>query len=723
MSRLSTSFAILLSTPVILAAGGRAEEPGAGQPLPGRDHWAFKPVSDPALPNVKDPGWIQSPIDRFVLVELERRGLQPTRPAPRRRLIRRATLDLIGLPPTPEEVDAFLADRYPDAFAKVVDRLLASPHYGERWGRHWLDVVRYADTAGDSSDFPVPQLYRYRNYVIDSLNRDKPYDVFIQEQIAGDLMPAKDGAQKYERIVATGYIALSRRFGSSTIDYPQHLTIEDTIDNLGRSVLALNIHCARCHDHKFDPVSSEDYYGLYGIFQSTRYPFPGIETLKVQRDLVPLVPEGEFEALMKPYQEELGVLEAERKRLTSIMKAAKEKIREGEKVLAANDIDDDQRRKVELEVSEAYRQRAELFPKWIEAGKRFSETAQKKKPEFEAAYAVADAEPAHARVHVKGDPKELGQEVPRRFLGILGGQKVPEGCKTSGRRELSQWLTDPQNPLTGRVMVNRIWHYHFGKGIVETPNNFGNQGRRPTHPRLLDYLARSFIRSGWSMKAMHRLIMLSATYQLDSRGRIQNATSDPNNDFVWKFNRQRLVAEAVRDSILAISGTLDRRILTTPHPFPDPKAWDFTQHKPFRATYHSRGRTIYLMTQRQTKHPFLAVFDGQDTTSSTGRRSSTTTPIQALFMMNDPFVHEQAANFAARLVAERSTDSSRVERAHQLGLGRPPTPAEKTAGEAYLAKVRDKFAALNLPTQEHEKLAWESYARVVLRMNEFMYVE
>jgi hypothetical protein len=689
----------------------------------GSGHWAFQAIADAALPVVKTAAWIQSPVDTFVLKELERRELTPTHPADKRTLIRRATFDLIGLPPTPEEVDAFVQDDSPDAFSSLVDRLLASPHYGERWGRHWLDVVRYADTAGCNSDFPIPQTYRFRNYVINSFNRDKPYDVFIQEQVAGDLMPACGEAQKHERIIATGYLALTLRFGSDVITFPRHLMIEDTINNLGRAVLALNIQCARCHDHKFDPISTADYYGLYGIFDSSRYPFPGIETLKVQRDFVPLISATDYDELVKPYNDEVGVLEARRKELTKRLQAVEEKLKEGRAALLEENLDAETRARLEEEVGKNQKKRTEIFPKWIEAGKAFSETAQAKKPVVADAYAMADAAPKNAKIHIKGDPKKLGDEVSRGFPAILGGERVSEDSQSSGRLELSKWLTRAANPLTSRVMVNRLWQYHFGKGLVKTPNDFGRQGRVPTHPNLLDYLATRFIANNWSIKAMHRLIMLSSTYQLDSRGQDQNARIDPNNAYFWKFNRQRLVAESVRDSMLFIGGGLDRSSSTTPHPFPDPKEWDYTQHEPFNAVYESRLRSVYLMVQRQSKHPLFAVFDGPDPTSSTGKRTTTTTPIQALFMMNDPFVHEHAGHFSRRILTESVKDASRVQRAFELTLSRPPTKDELSESVDYLARIRERLVALDVASEEHEIRTWESFARAMLRTNEFIYID
>jgi len=697
------------------------------------DHWSFKPLTHPTPPQSKDDAWSKTPIDQFILASLKANNLTPNAPANKRTLIRRATFDLIGLPPTPNEIDGFLADDSPEAFGKVVERLLASKHYGERWGRHWLDLVRYADTAGDNSDFPVPQLYRYRNYVIDSFNQDKPYNLFVQEQIAGDLMDYGDENEKHQRIIATGYIALSRRFGSQINNYPQHLTIEDTIDNLGKSFLGLTISCARCHDHKFDPVSMQDYYGLYGFFSSTRYPFPGIELEKAPRDLVPLIPQDEYEAIMKPYREKLAVHDKDIKSIESDKKDAETKFQQINKDIKKQQTKkpDDAEAKASANAHlEELEQQKEVAQDLIDDLRRIIKSAKKRRdyiakdaPHVELAYAVAEAEPANARLHLRGEPKNLGKEVPRRFLDQLGGQKLPDEVTDSGRLHLARWLTDPENPLTARVMVNRIWQYHFGKAFVQTANNFGSKGKKPTHPQLLDFLAARFIDSKWSIKAMHRLIMSSQTYQLSPADTAPNNKIDPENLYYWKFDRRRLDAEAIRDAMLAVSGQLDTSPAAEPHPFPPQKSWRFSQHKPFKAVYETNKRSVYLMTQRIKKHPFMAIFDGPDTNAATPNRASSITPIQALFMMNDPFVHTQAEKFAHRLMQETPHEDRRIELAFILALARPPTDQEHRASKKFLQNFKDKRNTNDTPANKLEQLAWESYARTLLRTNEFIYFD
>jgi mono/diheme cytochrome c family protein len=659
-----------------------------------REWWSFRPLFTPKVPEVKHPEWPANDIDRFILSRIESAGLVPMPDAEKRTLIRRATYDLTGLPPTPEETAAFLEDNSPTAFATVVDRLLASPRYGERWGRHWLDVIRYADTAGDNSDFPIPQMHKYRDWVIAAFNRDLPYDQFVREQLAGDLLGGNDD-ERLQRIVATGYIANARRFGSRVDDYPQHLTIEDTIDNFGRTFLGLTVNCARCHDHKFDPITAQDYYALYGIFNSTRYPWPGIELEQQQRDLVPLVAPAklaEAESAKKAKQKEQGRLDGEVKKL----KEAQKKVADAEK---------------------------KSLEEQIKNAEKIAADHRSKPLPFEFAYAVAEGSKiADAPVQMKGDPAKPGPVVHRRFLTVLGGTEVPSTDSTSGRARLADWTLARENPLPARVMANRIWHYHFGRGIVPTPNDFGKQGKPPTHPELLDFLALKFRDGNWSIKTLHRLIMLSRTYRLMAPSRIDAMEKDPTNELLTGFPRHRLDAESIRDSLLALGGNLDFTPAGT-HPFPPEKDWKFTQHNPFKAVYDTNRRSVYLMTQRIQRHPFLALFDGADPSASTPARPTSTTPVQALYLLNDPFVHEQTKRIAARLLKEASTNETRLQRASQLLFNRPFTADETAAGLQYLTAITPKLRELNTPTDQLDQTAWSSYLRALIRLNEFVYLD
>ncbi|MCA9065729.1 MAG: PSD1 domain-containing protein, partial [Planctomycetaceae bacterium] len=429
-------------------------------------YWSFQPLQEVTPPDVAALEWSSNPIDRFIAAGHESRGLTPVEPATKRELIRRTTLDLTGLTPTIEDVDAFLADDSPQAFEKVVDRLLASPEYGERWGRHWLDQARYADTSGDGTDTPIPEARYYRDYVIQAFNDDLPYDQFLVEQIAGDLLAAEnpDNPRYNDQIIATGYIALSRRFGNSAFA-EMNLIIDDTIDTIGKSTMGLTLGCARCHHHKFDPVTMDDYYGMYGYFENTQYPHAGTEHQK-DRD--------HFVALRK------------------------------------------------------------------EAGLR---------EDYESleAYAVADKQKltGDSSLRVGGDPNQKGNRTPRGYLAVFTEPTTESSANDSGRLQFAKWLVSEENPLTPRVMVNRIWQYHFGTGIVATSSNFGLQGAKPSHPELLEWLSAEFVRNNWSIKHIHRLIVLSRTYQLSSKPDEYNIVKDQANTGYWRHTRHRMDAEAL----------------------------------------------------------------------------------------------------------------------------------------------------------------------------------
>lgn len=727
--------------------------------------WAFQPVSNPQLPQVRNAAWVKTPIDNFILSKLESKKLTPVGDADKLTLLRRASFDLTGLPPTPEECDAFLADKSPGAFEKVVDRLLASPSYGEKWGRHWLDVVRYADTAGDNSDYPVPSAYRYRNYVIEAFNKDKPYNQFIREQIAGDILakfhypkvneklPEEEadeaeipGAKKsgvhelpkdkQEKIIATGYLAMSRRFGSRNKE--MNLTIDDTIDNLGKTFLGLSTNCARCHDHKFDPIPQRDYYALYGIFNSSRYSFPGAEIYPHPSEMVALI-SGKQAENFYAQQAELEYLD-DRKEFLTAEKGTTARNKKEAKVPKTESGPQSQGASAAPELPTPMRpadfdRDADNWGR-AQASKRMPEDNDSEMNKVRAriselhsrylntpkAYAVIEGVPANSKIHRKGDPKNPGEEVQRGFLTILGGQKVPQDYKGSGRELLANWIADAGNPLTARVMVNRIWEYHFGKGIVATSNDFGSRGKAPTHPELLDYLASNFVSGGWSIKKMHKLIMLSHAYQLASNDNAQNSAIDVANDYLWKFNRRRLDAEEIRDAILTVSGQLDRST-GSEHPFPAETTWHFTQHVQYFGVYDTNKRSVYIMQQRLKKHPFFEVFDGADTNMSVGERSLSITPIQALFLLNNSFMHEQADALAVRVGMAVDTLAERVNYAYRLAYGRNAKPDELREAQLYMQKVRNDFQAGGTSSEKLNRAALASYFRVVLSSNEFLYLD
>ena len=1129
-----------------------------------RKHWAFQPVQDPPAPKVADAAWSKNSVDAFIRARQEAAGVAAAEPADKRTLIRRATFDLTGLPPAPEEIAAFLADTSPDAFEKVIDRLLASPLYGERWGRHWLDVVRYADTAGETADYPVPLAWRYRNYVIDAFNADKPYDQFLQEQIAGDILAGQQSPDRYaELITATGYLAISRRFGFDSENY-HHLTIQDTIDTLGQSVLGMSLGCARCHDHKFDPVSMGDYYGLYGIFDSSRYAFPGSEQKQKFRSMVPLVPpsqaipqwrefdrnvatlaltlenqkqgvpaavlrslndlDGDFEmqapaaggsngVLVPPwlYEGPIAVTNAAQSpfrnlyargrvgasiaagagryriaqslyprrsaencstvsvsldfrtgspeldltgshifrigaypgsaavevlissdsvalRMDNVVQTvAKIRPQEWHNLQMTLDLHDrtlsgtvsrassedpvvasfagksfqsqwsgtvdfaelqsGEAQEVKLPAIEfdnlgvqeepiavasielplhsadmvdtpALQQRlqqlvglggdfevqtantapgtpwnagpnsvvkiaersqspfqnaftagklgvympnrgeydgfgltlpqmwkadetAELFAcfdfrcadtnaggdgswryyighgpgnsaavelyfngsqffrrsgdareavgplnvgEWYQVhlkldlkARRFAgtltsatsrvpfegevstgwdslvdysfidsyghlggvrpaldvdnyEIGTTPHPSFDAApateqsqemaakraeadmirqqlaavqsrtqqaaeelnrllsegpfpmaYGMAEGTPHNVALQMRGEPSQPGATVPRGFIKSLGGDTLPESLSGSGRLELAHWLTRPDHPLTARVMANRVWQYHFGRGLVKTPNDFGVRGLPPTHPELLDHLATEFMRRGWSVKSLHRLIMLSRTYQQAAESpALANDSAVDTSDLHTHFVRRRLTAEEIRDSILAVTGELDS-VPGQGHPFPSPVTWGFSQHGPFSAVYDHNKRSVYLMTQRLKRHPFLALFDGPDPNASTADRLGTTVPTQALFFLNDPFLHAKADAWAARLMAGVSSESQQIEAVSMAALGRPATAEEQADATAFLTECRTELAALGVDNPAQRALG--SWLRTVLGSNEFLHVD
>ena len=1160
---------IVLACLLLMTDSAQAAVPPSAEQM--GKHWAFQPIRKPKAPVLAHPGWPKTGIDPFVLASLESVQSAPLPPADKPTLIRRATFDLIGLPPTSEEVREFLADDSPQAFAKVIDRLLNSPHYGEQWGRHWLDVVRYADTAGETADYPVPVAWRYRNYVIQALNEDKPYDEFLREQIAGDILGQQGPKALYsERITATGYLAISRRFGFDSENY-HHLTIQDTIDNLGQTMLGLTLGCARCHDHKYDPVSMVDYYGLYGIFDSSRYAFPGSEQKQRYRAMAPLVPpdeaqaswgrfdervaslirklernkqsgapavlrsladmDGDFEmqaiasggsrgVLVAPWvyegpisvtreaQSPLGnlyplgkagvslptgtnvyafgqsiypsrtheqggvlyfnldfrlgspdpklpgrhriwlgarsigkpsepkggfparpdsshtlnspafevllssetlalhgsdgvrqlasklspgawhnlqlrldlaartvagrlnhgtnefplptlrfltnwngslnflevrcdshvdpqtpllemdnigiretpipslvesklasaesneptaaALEEEMGRLSgmdggfelqtpntpparpwnpgpnslvkvsplaqspythlfpagelglrmpegsayngfgltfsNVWRSAKTErvyvsfdfrtqasapaeatwrmyvghgagpgpalelffsdrqfyLRDGDTRPAICRLTTNVWYQVQIELNlksksfqgwigtpnernefrgmmasgwdgvldysfidsyghigghkpaldvDNYLVREQSLPGWEASAaptadlKRQRERMAKLKARIDAiqsdldktrkelnaalaegpaemAYAVVEATPRNARIQIRGEQDKLGAEVPRGFLKILGGDRLAPEANGSGRLELAGWITRPENPLTSRVMVNRIWQYHFGRGLVTTPNDFGLRGRPPTHPELLDYLATRFVESGWSIKAMHRLIMNSATYQ-------QSSAVAPN-DLYAGMTRQRLSAEVLRDSILRVSGELNEAV-GEGHPFPTAIGWGFTQHGPFSGAYDHNQRSVYLMTQRIKRHPFLALFDGADPNGSTPVRSVSTVPTQALYFMNDPFVHNKSRKLAERVQQAAANESDQIRLAFEWTLSRSPQPDEQREAARFLTNYRTE---LHLQSSEEAKTtALAALARTLFGSNEFSHID
>jgi mono/diheme cytochrome c family protein len=626
-----------------------------------RTHWAFQPVRKPILPAVKKADWVKKPIDAFVLAGLEAKGLTPAPAADRRTLIRRVTLDLHGLPPTPEEVATFESDRSPDAYARLVDRLLASPRYGERWGRHWLDVARYADSKGYvfTDERRYPFAYTYRDYVIRAFNEDLPYDQFVLQQLAADQLPLGEDKRP---LAALGFLTLGRRFLNNI-----HDIIDDRIDVTMRGLQAMTVGCARCHDHKFDPIPQKDYYSLYGVFASSVEP----------KDL-PLI-------MMPQQTAELAAFEKE----LAKRKAEVEKYREQHK----DEI---------VKGNRKFRDGLRALQKKVD---QLQVTAPAAPPR--AMVLIDKPAPVTPHVFLRGNPRNPGPQVPRQFLEVVAGEKRQPFRQGSGRLELARAIADRNNPLTARVLVNRVWLHHFGAGLVRTPSDFGLRGDPPTHPELLDWLAVTFIDNGWSIKKLHRLILLSNTYQQSSSGDPRLLEMDPDNRLLARMNRRRLDFEAMRDSLLSVAGRLDttmggRAVELTTQPF-------------------STRRTVYGFIDRQNLPGLFRTFDFASPDTSSPQRYTTTVPQQALFLMNSPFVIEQARHFLQRPdVAGQTEDEGKIKRMYQLAYGRAPETDEIALGMRFLAEAHKsneaKRSALPL-------LAWEQYAQVLLLSNEFAFTD
>ncbi len=878
--------------------------------------WSFQPIvasgnpistsnanlAGAARPSLGEIQAATATIDRIIAARLRDSGVQALSQATPRDLIRRVSYDLLGLPPSPEDVEAFElnwsqsqgSEQRRDLLSTWIDRYLESPQYGVHWGRHWLDVVRYADTAGENTDRPLVHAWRYRNWVFDAWNRDMPYTDFIRLQIAGDLVAVDSpGASKpavseagglsgangeasvvggpiasrAEGIIATGYLAIARRFGHD-IDKDMHLTYEDVIDNVGRAFLGLSIGCARCHDHKYDPVTAEDYYALYGVFESCKFSFPGCEPKGQPKDMIPLATHEEIDRLLRPYQEkkerlELAAQEREkqaqvhRMRFSEAISAqselvAESPVEEGASVpfgaalsikrgdvlmlsVSPNGNYGADTTRVEWSIAEdAQSPRtwnvSDLIPDLLSANphqgshgaywcfleatsnrflvdrkpniqgnsalqgweseappsvfvntsdqpvsvwtslsarsvfvhpgvdrkvgiawvspidgqikiegrvtdehrsggdgisfqvQRFSapeigdillqlgassEPQEKLEamPSIDVAYGVVESQIKNARLHLRGDPEKLGNEIPRRWLTVFGSEPIG-GESGSGRKELAQWIAT--SPLAARVIVNRVWQWHFGRGLVRTPNEFGSRGELPTHPELLEYLTEQFIANGYSIKYLHRLVMQTEAYM---RASGVASESDPENRLLAIFSRRRLTAEEMRDSLLLVGGNLDLSFAKQ-HPFPVESSWTFTQHDPFSAVYDTEHRTAFMMVQRQRRHPFLATFDGADPNGTTPIRDSTTVPTQALYFMNDPFFHAQAGRLAGRLLSEANALEGRIDLLWRVLFQRKATANEQRRVGEFLERY---------PGDELDR--WSACVRGLLASNEFMVVD
>jgi hypothetical protein len=589
-----------------------------------RAYWAYRPVQRPEVPRVQNKAWVRNPIDAFILAKLEARGLAPAPPSDRVALARRLYYDLIGLPPTPKEIDCFVQDNTTGAYENLIDRLLASPHYGEKWARHWLDLVRYAETNGFEFDRPKPFAWRYRDYVIEAFNQDKPYDEFVREQVAGDILDAVTP----QTLIATGYYRLGQ-WDSGAADrlLQRYDVLDGIVSTTGQAFLGMSIGCARCHDHKADPIPQRDYYRLLGFFHN--------------------------------------ITDMNGKNLTRRVAAVRDR------------------------------------------------------PAMEV-LCVAERGQNPTSVLLRGNPRAPGERVEPGVPEVLSAGK--QAAATGGRLALARWLTDPTNPLTASVMVNRLWQHHFGRGIVPIPNDFGKLGDAPTHRELLDWLASEFVAGGWRIKRMHRLIMTSNAYRMSSQANDRALRLDPANTLLWRFAMRRLTAEEVRDSILAVSGRLNPK-MGGPSTYPPiPKEVLAGQSRPGQGwptspAEEASRRSVYIHVKRSLLVPMLAQFDLADTDASCPVRFTTTVPTQALGMINGDFSNEQAAALAQRLTNETPEGlDAQVRRALRLTIGRVPSADEVAKDVAF---VRDLQQQRRLGHTEALRL----YCLLVLNANEFFYLD
>jgi cytochrome c553/mono/diheme cytochrome c family protein len=672
----------------------------------GREHWAFQRLQRPDVPRIAPP--VVNPIDAFLNARLSEQDLQPLGPADRRVLIRRATYDLTGLPPTPAEIHAFLSDDSVDAFERVVERLLSSPHYGERWGRHWLDVARYADSNGLDENVAHGNAWRYRDYVVQALNNDKPYDEFIREQLAGDLLDSNNDLElRRERLTATGFLVLGPKvLAEVDKDKLQMDIVDEQIDTVGRSLMGLTLGCARCHDHKFDPIGADDYYALAGIFKSTR----AMETLKT---------------IAQWYENSIALAEdLDRQQAHEQLVAEKQQQIEARRETAiaklppptGETVPEDPEKRLPEDVQTALKTLRDELKKLEEAA-----------PPMPTAMGVTEGEVDDIAVHLRGSHLTLGDVVPRRFPLVLAGEEqspLPED--QSGRLQFARWLTNANHPLTARVMVNRIWRWHFGRGLVETVDNFGLQGTPPTHPELLDWLAVQFIDSSWSIKAMHRLIMSSEAYQRQSSFSQRHAGVDTENRLYWRFEPRRLEAEIIRDALLAVSGQLDAQLggslLTVGN-----REFLFNHTSQDKASYENiRRRSLYVPVIRNHLYDVFQLFDYTDADVLNGDRDTSTIAPQALFLMNSDLVSKLTTAMAQRLMSLESTQQARLERLFVEAYGRPPTAGEMQRAVEFLAQfetlvfVADGRAADQVDGAAVQ--AWQALCQSVVSSSEFVYI-
>jgi hypothetical protein len=651
----------------------------------GRKFWSFRPLAEVEPPAVKDEAWPRSGSDRFLLATLEAAGLRPAADTDRATWLRRVTFDLVGLPPTPDEIDELIEDTSADAEARVVDRLLATPQFGERWGRHWLDVARFAESTGGGRSMQLKDAWRYRDYVIQSVNDDKPMDEFIVEQIAGDLLPANSEDEKTEHLLATAYLMLGAHNYEEQDKRALEMDVADEqIDTIGRGLLGMTVSCARCHDHKFDPIPTSDYYALAGIFRSTHLLEHENVSLWSTRNL-PV--DAAKKAAIEKYDAEIAAL--------------RKKLADADKKNAGS--------KRGTEVKKIEKKLTDL---------------KKKAPSRPTMMAVSEAEKIEdCQICIRGSIHHRGPAVPRGVLQVATIGEAPAiPNDKSGRRELAAWITSPRNPLTARVYVNRVWYYLFGVGLVRTLDNFGTTGEEPSHFELLDWLAGRFMNEGWSTKRLVRELVLSRAYAMSTAENKLASTIDPENRLLWRMNRKRLDAESIRDAMLAINGRLDLKVggpnVVTKKPEENGPAASATE---YGYAFNDVRRSVYTPAFRNRMHELFEVFDFANQNSSTMKRSVTTVAPQALLMLNGTFVMSQARAAAQQALSnDEASDAELIDAAFQETLGRPPTDEERKIAETAVAPEADRSDGRD--SDEARLAKWERLYQGLFGCIDFRYL-
>ncbi len=681
-------------------------------------HWAFEKLTRPDIPKVKNKNWVKNPVDEFILNKLEKEKLSPASPATKQKLIRRLYYDLTGLPPSYEQVQNFLADTSENAYEKLIDSLLASPHYGERWGRHWLDLVRFSETNGFERDGTKPNAWKYRDYVIKSFNDDKPYSQFIIEQLAGDELETITK----ETLTATGFYRLGI-WDDEPADPALSLYNEydDIVSTTGQVFMGLTINCARCHDHKIDPVPQEDYYKLLSFFRD-------IPTYGIRGNLI-----ANNQKIVSPPKliQKHQFLNSQKNQVVKKQKTIEDQAIEKMPSKYRQLIDSGGRKKVLKEHLKEF----QTQEKWNEYSQLKSELEKiigqiKKLPKLESVLSITNylKSPEKTFVLLRGNPRSHGKEVQPGYPALFSVpdpviKKPIQKIGSAGRRVvLANWIASEENFLTSRVIVNRVWQHHFGRGIVRSPNNFGQLGVPPTHPELLDWLAVEFMENGWRFKSLHKLILLSNTYQMSSEENDVAIKQDPLNNFFWRFNMRRLSAEELRDSILSATGQLNNKVYGSSF---YPKLTDEvlqTQSQPGKGwgkstPENSNRRSVYIFAKRSLVPPIMSVFDAPDQGSTCEARFITTQPGQALNLLNSNYIHEQALAFQKRVFEKEVTGwGNRIQFAIQCSLSRTATPEEITRGKKFI---------LDLIKQSHlsEADAFKYYCLMLLNRNEFIYLD